>query len=593
MPPISSRQSMLIAGLLQGAGLLALHEWLEARHFDAGDLVWIAPLYAFAVIAPLTFSLLRGEFTARRSLASALVAALTITATAIWYGWMVPIGTMDGSAARWMREYWVGSAFVFGAASLTAWFVALPFLQGQARAGKLHFPYPKLFEDAWRNALLLANCMAFTGAFWLLLLLWSELFQMLKISFFHDLFTSRRFIYPVTAIAVSFAVSLEEHEASALTTLRRHLLAFQIRLLPLAALIVLLFLAALPFSGLQPLWSTGHATPLMLCLQWAVIALTNSAWQDGSQPAPFARLSQWLSRAAIGLLPVLAALCIWSLGLRIQQYGWTVDRVWAALLTGLTSLYAVGYGAAALNSSALTWLGKVNIAAAWVVITTLLATHTPLLDPKRIAVISQVSRLLAGKADAEKFDYSYLRFELGRAGNAALKKLSTLTDHPRAEVIRNKAISALAIKRRYPGMLQPALSEREIAEKLKAYPVGLSIDPEFIRYLARRLDQHKWDYDVAGLREKSHVTLLSIDLGEDSTPEHVMMTYPFAVFAHTHQGWRQIGLMNFSDGNHLVPDRLQKVLETGDYSKEPQQWHDLRLGQQRGRITLTTHQEDN
>ena len=37
-------------------------------------------------------------------------------------------------------------------------------------------------------------------------------------------------------------------------------------LLPLSALIVIVFTFALPFTGLEPIWDTGYSTPIMLWL---------------------------------------------------------------------------------------------------------------------------------------------------------------------------------------------------------------------------------------------------------------------------------------------------------------------------------------
>jgi hypothetical protein len=134
----------------------------------------------------------------------------------------------------------------------------------------------------------------------------------LRIDLFLDLFASRFFIYFATAVAIGFAVSLEEKEAAALRTLRRHLLAFQTRLLPLAALIVVLFLVALPIAGLDHVWATRRATPLMLTILVVLVCLANAAWQDGGQPPPFSVPVQWLARAALAPSPNMAGRSIAS-----------------------------------------------------------------------------------------------------------------------------------------------------------------------------------------------------------------------------------------------------------------------------------------
>ncbi len=573
------RQSMLWSGLTQAVALIALHSWFKSYSFEPSCLVWAVPLYSMAVLGPVTFNFLRGEFTARRSLPVATLLVLAIAATAGWLGWSVV--PAQGSSVM-HGQWWVADVAVFGGVSLAAWFVALPFLQGRLRTGAQMPPYAELFADAWRNTLLAANCLMFTGLFWLLLLLCAGLFSVLKILFFQALFTNRFFFYWATTMAVSFAVSLEEHESSALITMRRHLLAFQTRLLPLAALIVLLFLAALPFTGLQPLWNTGHATPLMLCLQLAIVALTNAAWQDGERPTPFSKLLQWLIRAALVLLPVLAILCCWSLSLRVLQYGWSVDRFWGAVLVGLTSLYAASYSVTAIQAGWLPSLGRYNTWIALVLIVTLLAIHTPLLDPQGIAAASQVGRLLAGKADAEHFDYQYLRFNLGRAGNAALQEMVALVNHPKAEIIRNKAKAALEKKERDAANRETALGKEEIVAKLTSFPAGTSVDPAFLDYLENRFEKKAWDYDLASLRNNARVMLLAIDLDGDTTPEYILLANPYPLFTHA-GGWRQAGNIIFA-GNPLNESDIALILQNGDYTPMPRQMSDLKFGDRSGTL---------
>ena len=579
----TNRQTMIIAGLLQGAAMLALHEWFKANGFQASDLVWVAPVYSMVILGPITFNFLRSEFSVAQSFRAAAIGSGAIALTAAWFGWSFGAA----NEAKQILGPGAGSVVVFCLSSILAWFVGLPFLQAGLRAGAWTFPYRRLFDDAWRNTLLVSNCVAFTGIFWLLLGLWAGLFLVLQLGFFKDLFSSRFFIYLATTMAISFAISLEEREASALSTLRRHLLAFQTRLLPLAALIVILFLGALPFTGLDPLWRTGHATPLMLFLQLIIIALTNAAWQDGGQPAPFSTPVQWLSRAALSLLPVLSGLCIWSLSLRIDQYGWSVDRVWASVLVGLTTLYALGYALSAMLRGWLPALGTVNTWIGLLLIGTLLAIHTPLLDPQRISASSQVSRLLSGATDVEHFDFNYLRFSLGRPGDEALRALTELSGHPKAEDIRAKAKDALARKDRRTAKQQPIPGKDEIAGRLRAYPAGMSIPSTFIDYLHERLNKSKFDYSLNALKSGKSIPILAIDLGADSLPEYVVMMAPYPVFALTEGKWRQIGQINFL-GSHPKPEELQRLLESGDHGSVPRQWGDLRLGDKSGALMLRT-----
>jgi hypothetical protein len=571
---------MVVAGVVQGGLLLALHEWFRAFGYEASDSVWAAPAYALIVLAPMTFNCLRGEFPLRQSLSGAAAATLPFTATAAWLG----VSLLPAAGEPRILAPDLAGFFMFCVASLVAWFILLPFVQSRLRDGKIAVRYDRLFDDAWRNAMLLANCILFTALFWMLLRLWAGLFLVLRMGVFRDLFSDRAFVYLATAVAIGFAISLEEKEAGAMRTLRRHLLAFQTRLLPLAGLIVVLFLGALPIAGLAPVWSTGHATPLILTMLAILICLANAAWQDGRQAPPFSVPVQWLVRAALALSPVLAGLCIWSLSLRIGQHGWSIDRVWAAILVTLATLYALGYAASALMQGWLRPLGSINTGLALLVIFTLLAVHSPLLDPPAISAGSQMRRLLSGATTPERFDFDHLRFDLGRPGVAALRTLAELGDHPQASAIREKARDALARKTRYAADAQTIPDAATIKARLTVYPPGSDIPGSFPAYLADRLARGNSSHDLNSLRTGNAVPLLAIDLGLSPEPELVLMAYPFPAFALVEGAWRQIGQFNF-DGA-LKPDELVALMRRGDVRPATRVWNDLRLGDRKGTLIL-------
>lgn len=582
---VSARQSMLIAGLIQGFVMLGLHEWIKSKGFDVSDLVYLAPLYTLAVLGPLTFNFLRAEFSGRQSLIYASLISGVLALTAAWFGWSCVAQT---APQLYQSANFIAGLWIFSFVSAVIWFHILPFAQSRLRRSEPVFSYSGLFEDAWRNLLLLANCFVFSGIFWALLGLWAGLFEVLKIKFFSDLFTTRYFVYLATAMSVSVAVSLEDKEASALVTIRRYLLAVQARLLPLAAFIVLLFLATLPFSGLQRLWDTGSATALMLGLQYAVIILTNAVWQDGKQPLPFSSLTRSFIRIALIALPVLALLCVWALNLRIGQYGWTIDRVWAAILVAFISLYAAAYCVAAVRSGWLQSLGRLNTAIALLVIATLLAVHTPLLDPQRISASSQVSRLLTGKVAASDFDYEYLRFNLGRAGVTALRELEKIEHQAEAETIRSKATAALNMQSQ-SGMQawQHVPSQQEITARINLYPKGSAIDLAFVEAVHQRMQDGNYDYYSRALREgKEPVAVLAVDLNKDAAPEYIVLKQPFAVFSKQGQQWRLIGNIGFNNNNARNGKALEQATANADFAVVPRQWSDLRIGGFEGKLQL-------
>jgi len=147
----------------------------------------------------------------------------------------------------------------------------------------------------------------------------------------------------------------------------------------------------------------------------------NAVWQDGMGVKPYPRALQWLIDAALILSPIYAALASYALALRIGQYGWTDQRFWAVLVAVVLACHAVGYMVTALRVMGqwLAWLPRVNVALAGVVVLLAILANSPVLDPYRITVASQIARLHNGRATPDKLDVAELRFDSGRRGYRA------------------------------------------------------------------------------------------------------------------------------------------------------------------------------
>jgi len=301
-------------------------------------------------------------------------------------------------------------------------FVLLPWLQARQQHGSFRVPYADLFESAWQNTLSLLLALFFTLTCWLLLMLWAGLFNLLGIDFFWRLFTNPLFFHPVLSLLFTLGILIARQQRRAVQVVRQIKFALFKGLLPLLALIALLFVLSLPFSGLEPLWQTRRASALLTCLMALLVLFTNAVWQDGRADTPYPPLLRRLVEAALLLLPVYAALALYALWLRIDQYGFTVTRFFALLVLLLISGYALGYAFAVLRRGKrwLAAIAPVNKGLSWALIALAVLANSPLLDAYRISAASQVARL---GSDMDEKILLYLRFDNGRAGYQALQKL--------------------------------------------------------------------------------------------------------------------------------------------------------------------------
>jgi Domain of unknown function (DUF4153) len=559
---------VLVIAVVQGWLLYGLHYSLEHKTWPSTDNRWLLALYAVVVFVPVALEIFAARL--RERLTWMLAAAIAVFAGAL--------GAYTGGMADAPNpgRFDFPLLFALYGALFVAWFIALPFAQARARRGNWKVLYPDLFEFSWQNALLLAEANVFTGVFWTLLSLWALLFKVVDVSFFSELFTKPAFVYPVTSIVFGYAICLIESHEKIVITLRRHLLGVFSWLLPLVALIAVLFLLALPFTGLSPLWKTGYATTLMLWLQLLLVHFLNSAYEDG-QGEP--RYPAWLKlavRIAVLTLPVYAALCAYSLGLRVEQHGWTVSRVWGGIVTFLAALYAIGYAAAALRRSP--WMGRVapvNIGMAAVVAAVLLLAVSPILDPKRLSVESQLGRLRAGRIAAAKFDYDYLRFEAGRYGRDALAELSKSAD----KEIAGLASASLAKTARYSP--QPGVPPQLLASRIELYPAGASLDPALVAYLQDAVKTRAWEHPSCLTQLKQPACLMfALDLNGDGVPEILTFNaFPQAVYSKAGGQWKKIG--NLAGGSHANTPQIAALIRQSKINVEPSVWRDVSVGEAR------------
>ena len=299
--------------------------------------------------------------------------------------------------------------------------------------------YGKHFDVAWKHGLQVALAAVFVGVFWLVLWLGASLFELIKLTFLTELIRKSWFWIPVTALATACAIHLTDVHAGILRGTRALALTMLAWLLPVMTVIGVGFLLALPFTGLEPLWSTRRATSILLTATAALILLINAAYQDGNAETPVARLMRYASVVATFVLPPLVALAGYGLWLRVSQYGWTPERITAVACVTVAACYAGGYAVAiVLPRARVRGLESTNVFTSLVILAVLLALFTPIADPARIAVADQVARLESGEISPDKFDFAFLRFQSGRYGRQALERLKRKEDGPDALRIRSR-----------------------------------------------------------------------------------------------------------------------------------------------------------
>ncbi len=378
--------------------------------------------------------------------------------------------------------------------------------------------YSTYFEIAWKLAIQIAFSALFVGTLWLMLWLGAALFNLVRIDFLQHLLKEAWFAIPITAFSFAAAMHITDVRTAIVRGIRSLLLVLLSWVLPVTTLLVVGFLLTLPWTGLEPLWATRSATSVLLGTTAALVILINAAFQNGSIVPDISRLVRISIRvAALALVP-LTVIAIYALSLRVGDYGWTTDRIIAAICLLIASCYAFGYAwAACRKAGSMAPVANVNIATAFIVLAVLLALFSPAADPARLSVNSQMARLAAGKINADNFDFDYLRFEGARYGLAALEQLKMHAHGSDATRIRQKAELALNRKHRWSPN-ETTVTPADIAANITVWPTTATLPASFLQQTWVN-NRHSWNIPACLTKGTKPCNAYLIDFTNDGKAE--------------------------------------------------------------------------
>ena len=547
------RNLMLAIALAQGIALLLLWRALSNETWPATQPAVNFPLWTIAVTYPalLLLSLESGRVM-RTVLRVSLFGAVLILPAA-YMGWQAaPFG-----------EFPIESlVFVYVVTMGIACFKALMYLQHHVAGAPI--AYPTLFRYSWRNFLVIGLTVPLVWGVALILFLWGALFAAIGIDFFADLFAEDWFLFPVLAVVFGLGVLIFRRLASVIDGITS-LLEGLIRLLfPLVVSVVAIFLATLPFTGLQPLWETGNGTALLMGINIIALFFANAVYQPGRRP-PYPPIVHRLLYGGACLLPIVSMLAFYGLYLRIAQYGLTVERCWALVLCGLMALFSVGYAVGIVRRRD-DWpesLGRVNKLMGWGIAALALLVNTPLLDFRTISLASQFARVERGEIEIHDFDFFYARQHLARPAwlrTQALLAEAGETDERLAELIREPRPQRI-----------PRAEALDVWERVVYRPAPFDV-PEDLRPFIE--SSHAAIYES--------VMLVEVDLNRDETPEYVVIGSADQAAPHAEGFYRQgdewLSLQMLRHGPVSPDTDVEPNLQTGTIEVISPEFQLLRIG---------------
>ena len=475
----TTHYGLIILAVAQGYALYFLHLALSENVWPSTDLRWLKALYTVAVCLPVFFYLGMEQLQNRRNYITAAALAVVLFVLGWHLGW---VESPTDLPTRYRHEF--TPAFVLSLG--VALFILAFFYRAWSVTGHLRFDYKQLLAFSWQQALTLGLLGLFVSAFWLLLCLWGGLFDAIGINFFEELFEQRTFIYPVTWLVLGFGLVLIRNRIRLVATVQFMCEALIKALLPLTALIVVLFLGTLLFTGLQPIWDTGSAAFLMMALTLVLLFFFNAVLNDYAETPPYPLPVRLFVLAAVALLPISTLFAAWALWLRIDQYGLTPDRLWAGVILLLTACYTFSYAILILwkRTQSIRHIQTANTWLALVIVCVMVLVNTPVADLRAWSAQSQAARLLNGEVEIEAFDYAYMRFSLGAYGVRALHEIEQSEFAKDKPEIAKRIAAAMAQKSRWSD--EPIVNKEDlaaVAALIDVVPTGTNLPEDLLKLI--------------------------------------------------------------------------------------------------------------
>lgn len=547
---------ILGAASVQSICLYLIYRGLEEETWLADTPVIAFPLIAVVVSLPLLFMLLvEGGF----------IKALLLRLGAIGVV-IAGLGAYLGSQAMPVNEFGIQSLVATGIISLL---VGLFHLSAylKANAEGLPYEYPALFRQSWRSFLIPSLAVVMVGLLALVIFLSAQLFKLIGIDMLDWLLGHAWFNLPVFGVTFGVGLLTFRRLETIIASITQLLKGLMTLLLPLVLSITVLFLVSLPFTGLASLWQTGSGTSLVLWLLAIALFMTNAVYQDECESSPYPAYLDAGLRYSMLALPVLAGIAVVGIYQRINQYGFTVERSWAMVITAILAGFAFGYAVQVLIKRD-EWrrgMAQVNTFMGVCLIVVLVLTSSPVLDFRKLSVLSQMSRLDAGEVAIESFDFSYLQ-QLAKPGRQALLSL-------RERYATDEAVIALMSQSNSYNPLVPSSSQLTVWDRIIYRPVKFSV-PDAVRELIDR-------YPIP---DPVQPFLIQVDLNGDDVDDYALLQampgqayVGGMVFTYRDGSWLTLNLVSRAD-SEINGSELIKQLKEGEFRSELPEFRDLSIG---------------
>ena len=563
----TTRLGMIFIGLLQGALCYLLMTYL-VPHNDG----WL--FYGMPATIAITSAL--------------LLTVVSFKQRALWY-WMALIFVVVLAMSVWLKwqvedsDKWrQHEVFMFyGWRLLLMAMLALPWIQYSLHVSREQARYPHFYRQLWLNALTLLIVFVANGLFWLVLLLWSEMFKLVGIPFFSTLFFDTDwFGYVAFGLITALAVVLARTQSRLVTAVQKLLTFIATGLLPLVALLALMFILTLPFTGLEAISQRVSAAGLMSTLTLLLLLLMAIVREPQKEALPYPGALRYLIKCSLIVAPIYMLIAGWSLWVRIQQYGWTPERLYGVLVVVVLLVWSFGYLASILRRgrNPLELQGPVILGVSLLALGLLVLLSSPVIDAWRISVNSHMGLYHSGKIKPDQVSL-YMLDHSGKPGRAALEALQKDVAFNQ-DSKRRRDLNSLLQGSRDP---VKELTATQLVSKVVMAPGSQKPDDAFWAFVKTQ------GYRITSCAEQNACVLVSQDLNADGHPEQVLYAFgdgESLVFGMQKNKWDLLAVARLPEG--FNKDKLLQAVANQQLGSAPRIWRDITIDGKRLPMTYYT-----
>lgn len=563
----TTRWGMIFIGLLQGTLCYLLMTYL-VPHNDG----WL--FYGMPATIAITSALLLTvvSFKQRALWFWMVLIFVVVLAMSVWLKWQVE------DSDKWRQH----DVFMFyGWRLLLMAMLALPWIQYSLHVSREQARYPHFYRQLWLNTLTLLIVFVANGLFWLVLLLWSEMFKLVGIPFFSTLFFDTDwFGYVAFGLITALAVVLARTQSRLVTAVQKLLTFIATGLLPLVALLALMFILTLPFTGLEAISQRVSAAGLMSTLTLLLLLLMAIVREPQKEALPYPGALRYLIKCSLIVAPIYMLIAGWSLWVRIQQYGWTPERLYGVLVVVVLLVWSFGYLASILRRgrNPLELQGPVILGVSLLTLGLLVLLSSPVIDAWRISVNSHMGLYHSGRIKPDQVSL-YMLDHSGKPGRAALEALQKDVAFNQDSKRRRDLSSLLQGSRDQV----KELTATQLVSKVVIAPGSQKPDDAFWTFVKTQ------GYRITSCAEQNACVLVSQDLNADGHPEQVLYAFgdgESLVFGMQKNKWDLLAVARLPEG--FNKDKLLQAVANQQLGSAPRIWRDITIDGKRLPMTYYT-----